>query len=157
MVWQSQCISCVSAAVSVWFKQIHRRTDNIHLKQLVQAERLKHTARLPYLQLPVHSELWSESAFRFAHGGRQQDHRWRQPWAFHQSPVALAAFLTAITCKAYPTVDADRVVWCMHAQVRNIGPCCVVPALLLQAPENSPFSTTLALLHTHNAAHTPKT
>ena len=50
-------ISCVSAAVSVWFKKIHRRTDKIHLKQLVQAERLKHTARLLYLQYPVHSEL----------------------------------------------------------------------------------------------------
>jgi hypothetical protein len=34
----------------------------MHLEQLVQAERLKHTARLPYLQLSVHSELWSESA-----------------------------------------------------------------------------------------------
>ena len=30
-------------------------------------------------------------------------------------------------------------------------------ALLLQTPENSPFLTTLAFLHTHNAAHTPKT
>ena len=29
-------------------------------------------------------------------------------------------------------------------------------ALLLQTPENSPFLTTLAFLHTHNAAHTPK-
>ena len=30
-------------------------------------------------------------------------------------------------------------------------------ALLLQTPENSPFSTTPTNLHAHNAAHTPKT
>ena len=38
-----------------------------------------------------------------------------------EQPVALAAFLTATTCMCDPIVDADRVVWCVHAQVRTVA------------------------------------